>query len=56
MLGRREGWAEGWVGKAQEAERRIMAGEEEEGGVMAKRVGVWCGQEDRGWVGGFGRR
>lgn len=42
MPGRREGWAEGWVGKAQEVEERIMAGEVvEEGGVMARRVGVW---------------
>lgn len=52
MPGRREGWAEGLVGKAQEAEKRIMGGEEEvEGGVMARRVGVWRGQEDRGWEG-----
>lgn len=26
MPGRREGWAEGWVGKAQEVVERIMGG------------------------------
>lgn len=41
MPGRREGWAEGWVGKAQEVEERIMAGEKGVGGIMARRVGVW---------------
>lgn len=40
MPGRREGWAEGWEGKAQEVKKRIMGGEEEEG-VMARRVRVW---------------
>lgn len=41
--GRRESWAEGWVEKAQEVGERIMAGEGQEGDVvaMAKRVGVW---------------
>lgn len=34
--GRREGWAEGWVRKAQEVEGRIMAGKEVVGGVMAR--------------------
>lgn len=29
------------MGKAQEVDERIMAGEEEVGGVMARRVGVW---------------
>lgn len=36
MPGRREGWTEGWVRKAQEVEERIMAGEEVVGGVMAR--------------------
>lgn len=36
MPGRREGWAEGWVGKAQEMEEKKRGG-----GVMARRVGVW---------------
>lgn len=33
MPGRREGWAECWVGKAEEVDERIMGKEEEEGEV-----------------------
>lgn len=45
MPGRREGWAEGWVRKAQEVEGRIMAGKKVVGGVMAKELG--CGEGKR---------
>lgn len=32
-----------------------MGGEREEWSVMARRSGVWLGQEDRGWEGLAGR-
>ena len=47
MPGRREGWAEGWVGKEQEVEERIMAREEEEGGVMVLKRGPALNQKQR---------